>query len=452
MDLFYIFNFFFSIYFHKLNFIRKGDWIVDESFHVGQSMIFAYGRYRTFLAFLSTFPGPFYLTGFFYNILGLMKNFKSFKEVRRVHYLNRLIFVFYARLLMFIFYILNAFLLSKFDSKKKLFFLIVSLIPVNFYFHFLFYTENCSLLFLTIFLYYSKYYKTKKLFIVSFIIDLLTLLMRQTNIAFINFLALEQVIELLFSLSEKENRNIKDFIKKAFNILIENLDIAVLDIFFILFVIKNGSFVIGDKGHHKAHLNLTYIHHLLLYLVILFPSLNNILINTFKVCFSKKDYKKLFQLFLCSFIFYITLLFFNRRIPRHIFNFNPRHYYRRMYYTKFFLNRKFRNKSACYLSLLYSSFIIKYTKFLLEPKFIAWLICTCLSIIPQNFVNFRYMLTGVFMLTYIVNELNNLGKYNKLYDLMINKFILVYYILLDGILGDFMIIGTYRYKHGNLVM
>jgi hypothetical protein len=62
------------------------------------------------------------------------------------------------------------------------------------------------------------------------------------------------------------------------------------------------------------------------------------------------------------------------------------------------------------------------------------------------------MLTGVFMLTYIVNELNNLGKYNKLYDLMINKFILVYYILLDGILGDFMIIGTYRYKHGNLVM
>ena len=199
-----------------------------------------------------------------------MKNFKSYREVRRVHYLNRLIFVFYARLLMFIFYILNAYILSKFDSKKKLFFLIVSLIPVNFYFHFLFYTENCSLLFLTIFLYYSKYYKTKKLFIVSFIIDLLTLLMRQTNIAFINFLALEQVIELLFSLFEKENRNIKDFIKKAFNILIENLDIAILDIFFILFVIKNGSFVMGDKGHHKAHLNLTYIHHLLLYLVILF--------------------------------------------------------------------------------------------------------------------------------------------------------------------------------------
>ena len=88
--------------------------------------------------------------------------------------------------------------------------MILTLMPVQFYFHLVLYTENFSILFFTLFLYYSIYYKSNKLFIISLILDILTVLMRQTNIAFINFIPLTRGLELLFSLTKEENRNIKE--------------------------------------------------------------------------------------------------------------------------------------------------------------------------------------------------------------------------------------------------
>ncbi len=115
--------------------------------------------------------------------------------------------------------------------------------------------------------------------------------MRQTNIAFINFIPLTRGLELLFSLTKEENRNIKEFIKKAFNIFIDNFDIFISDILFIGFVYYNEGFVLGDKSHHVAHINLNYIHHLLLHILMLFPLLNISIFNTIKKFFSENKKK-----------------------------------------------------------------------------------------------------------------------------------------------------------------
>ena len=34
---------------------------------------------------------------------------------------------------------------------------------------------------------------------------------------------------------------------------------------------------------------------------------------------------------------------------------------------------------------------------------------------------------------------------------MFNKFNIVYFILLDALVGDFMIIGTLMHRHGNMI-
>ena len=447
----FLFTIFFSIYFYRLNIKRKSIWIVDEVYHIKQSIVYSKNYYKFYLKGLTTFPGPFLTAGSLYKILGLPKKINNLRKILRLSTEDLSPYVFYGRLLIFIYFIFNSYLYSKFESKTTIFFMILTLMPVQFYFHLVFYTENFSILFLTIFLYYSIYYKSNKLFIVSLLLDILTVLMRQTNIAFINFILLSKGLEILFSLSKKENRNINDFIKKMFKILINNLDILISDILFIIFIYYNGSLVLGDKGHHVVHLNLNYIHHLLLHIVILFPFLNISIFNTIKQFFFSEDKKKKIIRFIIIFIILYKILNYCNSIKvGHLFNMNKRHF-RKFYYTKFYRITKYKYISMYYLTLLFSSIFTNNEGLLSEPSIISWFICSCLTIIPENFVTMRYLMPCIIFLCLILNDLNNKGKYGEVFNLMFNKFNIVYFIILDALVGDFMIIGTHMYRHGNMI-
>ena len=446
----FLFTIFFSIYFYRLNIKRESKWIVDEIYHIKQSIVYSKNYYSFYLKGLTTFPGPFLITGFLYKILGLSKDISNLKSILRISDNNLSLFVFYGRILILIYFIFNAYLYSKFESKTIIFFMVVTLMPVQFYFHLVLYTENFSLLFLTIFLYYSIYYKSTKLFIISLILDIVTVLMRQTNIAFINFIPLSRGLELLFSLTKEENRNIKEFIKKAFNILIDNFDILISDILFITFVYYNEGFVLGDKSHHVAHINLNYVHHLLLNIFILFPLLNISIFKTIKSFFSEDKTKKIIRFIIIFIILYKILNYCNAQKVGHFFNMNKRHF-RKFYYTKYYRVTKYKYISMYYLTLLFSSIFANNEGLLCEPSIISWFVCSCLTLIPENFVTMRYIMPCIILLCLILNDLNNKGKYEDIFNLMFNKFNIVYFILLDALVGDFMIIGTLMHRHGNMI-
>ena len=445
----FLFTIFFSSYFYRLNIRRKSNWIVDEIFHIKQSIVYSKHYYKFYLKGLTTFPGPFLITGFFYKILGLSKNIENLKTILRISDDKLSPFVFYGRMIILIYFIFNSYLYSKFESKTTIFFMILTLMPVQFYFHLVLYTENFSILFFTLFLYYSIYYKSNKLFIISLILDILTVLMRQTNIAFINFIPLTRGLELLFSLTKEENRNIKEFIKKAFNILIDNFDIFISDILFIGFVYYNEGFVLGDKSHHVAHINLNYIHHLLLHILMLFPLLNISIFNTIKKFFSENKKKIIIRFIIIFIILFKILNYCNSKKVGHLFNMNKRHF-RKFYYTKYYRITKYKYISMYYLTFIFSFIFANNEGLLCEPSIISWFICSCLTIIPENFVTMRYIMPCIILLCLVLNDLNNKGKYENIFNLMFNKFNFLYFIILDALVGDFMIIGTHMHKHGNM--
>ena len=104
-----------------------------------------------------------------------------------------------------------------------------------------------------------------------------------------------------------------------------------------------------------------------------------------------------------------------------------------------------------YLTFIFSFIFANNEGLLCEPSFISWFICSCLTIIPENFVTMRYIMPCIILLCLVLNDLNNKGKYENIFNLMFNKFNFLYFIILDALVGDFMIIGTHMHKHGNMI-
>ncbi len=106
--------------------------------------------------------------------------------------------------------------------------------------------------------------------IILFIIRFLTSLIRQTNICFLNFYPLYEVLCIISQFIN--DKNITDLFNNGIKIIFKYLHIVILDCLFIAFFIWNDySIVLGDKSHHEISFNPLQMISILIIMFISFP-------------------------------------------------------------------------------------------------------------------------------------------------------------------------------------
>ena len=422
-----IITFAFSILFYETNFQKNPVMHCDErEHHINQSIYYSIGIFdKYFSNLLTTFPGPFLISGLYIKLIGHDKLIKNPKEINLMNKKQK-IFLFDCRVLCFITYVLNVVLFALIESKSNSFFICISLFPYFFMLHFFFFTENYSVLFVTLYFLITK--KTSNN-IILFIVGFLTSLMRQTNICFLNFYPLYEVLCIISQYIN--DKNIKDFFNNGIKIIFKYLHIVVLDCLFIAFFIWNDySIVLGDKSHHKISFNPLQMISILIIMFISFPK-----INLYFIDFIKRIINLNLKEFCYYFLFVsIILFYFNRFLVHHIYNYAGMAL-TRFYFENFFYIKKRRFLAVLYISIILTEIIIQNKKLLTEKKLLSCIIVCGLITIPEALMCIRYLMVCILFLCCIINSLNNENnEYLKLFERMFNKFTIVHLIIINGIL------------------
>jgi hypothetical protein len=243
----------------------------DEPFHLNQTLYYRNNLFLAHARSLTTFPGTFFLTQIYQRIINrgyinIKDKVLRRKYIDNLNYNEYLIFLFDGRIMATFFSLLTLFILTYFKIKSIYFIFTIAFLPIRFIYCFLIYTENTSLLFLVIFYFFSNYKKTNQINL--FIISLFMILMRQTNIIWINYLPLIEVFQLIYYI----NFDIKNQINKVLNIIKKFIYVLILDLMMIIFYFLNGkSFVLGCKKFHPLRFHSAQIIHFCFYFIFNFP-------------------------------------------------------------------------------------------------------------------------------------------------------------------------------------
>ena len=133
-----------------------------------------------------------------------------------------------------------------------------------------------------------------------------SVLVRQNNIIWINFFALEYFILEFFV-----NFDLGQIHHKIINIISKYDYLVFIDLLFLAFLYFNKfSLVLGDKTSHEFSFHLAQINHFLFFILFFFPYLNMKIFNLF----SKEFYSqgKLKQFIFTFLIIVISMLILNR--------------------------------------------------------------------------------------------------------------------------------------------
>ena len=396
----------------------------DEPYHLNQTLIYVNNYYQNYLSTVTTFPLSFIITSLYLKFKNHGYGFLLNEITNKINRNDYLIFLSDGRVISILMSLITLFIISLMDNNNNNLMLITFFtFPLKFLYSFLIYTENFSILLMTLYYYFENCKKTNNKYLL-FLIGLLSILSRQLNIIWINMFPLMYFIQIFFY--KKININILfDSIKE---IIIKYFHVFIIDISFIVFfIVNNFSFVLGDKGSHKAKIHLTQINHFLFYLLWHFPFLNFKLYDMYKKSNIKNKKKWLKN----SFILFLFLQFFHlfmitrRNIFIHTKHYN-RYYYLGIYYK--FINR---NCLLIYFSLLYGAYITDYIKIFKKPKFISWLICNILSFSIEGLVEPRYFINGIYILIFLINNEDNKEREELSYYLFNNKINISFHIIQD---------------------
>ena len=394
---------------------------MDEMFHLDQTIKFYESKYNYWNKQLTTFPGSFLLTSFFLKFVGLFT--KKFS------------FITFSRIFTLIISNITILILGKFNDetngKQKIydyiFQLIITLIPINFFYNFIFYTDAFSTLGLVTYFYFGL--KKEKNFFISLITSSFAVLMRQNNIIWINLLPLADGLSILGLFLQ--NKNFSTFIGNIINIIKSYFSIIILDLLFVGFLYWNDfSVVLGDKGHHEMCLHLAQINHFLIFGLVLFPFINT---HNF-VVFDKKFYSKenIFK-FIPLFIIMIVCVFtFSKYSYMHEFLLSDNRHYSFYYFRKIYNVSYLRKIILIYVSFTYSMIITCNFQMLNDSKLWAFLVCLFMCLVPVNLMEFRYFFPcfGIFLILLEKNKMNA----QSLYSTIFNKFQIIVFIVQNLIL------------------
>lgn len=133
--------------------------------------------------------------------------------------------------------------------------LCITVLPVSFFFSFLFYTDTPSILYILL----AWSLALQKRFLASAIAATLASMTRQTNIVWHVYIVIDSV---LHELNVPTQQTIRDYLKKGLTTVAPHIPSAI---FYFLFLIYNGGVALGDKTNHKETIHYVTIAYLSLF-------------------------------------------------------------------------------------------------------------------------------------------------------------------------------------------
>ena len=422
-SLLYSFILISSIIFSLYNNVEKIPIYMDEKFHLAQTLSYYNNKFKEWNNKLTTFPGTFFFVSFFIKLLKLF-NFE----------INENNSIKISRLFVVIISIFSFILLSFFKKKNNVeqdlkykFQLIIGLFPINFFYNFLYYTDTFSIFSLILFFYLNLY--SSKNYFLRFLSGILCVSIRQNNIIWVNLFSLKDVINLIGNLFNNY-AGIKKTFNNIFSTFLENLDIFVIDLLFIIFLVKNDlSVVLGDKSNHEMVFHLAQINHLLIFSLIFFPMFNyKTLRNVNKILNSKKKAAR----FLLIFCILICAVFqIDKFSYIHDFILSDNRHYIFYYFKRIYLKDNLRHALLIYISFTHSIIINDNLKLLKDTRIISLIICSFLSLVPSKLVELRYFTPCYIIFIILVNF--NKENYDDLHQYIFNWFNIIAHFIINMI-------------------
>ena len=409
MGNYLFFSFVFLIYgflFYIINNKVKIPVYMDEEFHLIQTINYYNDKYNYWNNKLTTFPGTFITASSFLKLIHFFKG-KKFEDYDYIKY---------CRLFNILISSLSILLLGLFKSSSNKFLITITLLPINCFYNFLFYTDSFSTISLIYFFYVILNNKNKFLILSTIIISVLA---RQNNIIWINLIPLSELIQnILFD----NNINFQKIILLPLQLIKKYFFIVIVDILFICFLILNNfSVVLGDKSHHKICCHLAQINHFLFFSLLFFPSINLKILKIHR-SIKLKSAKELFQIIFFFIILSIILFIFNKFSITHDFLLSDNRHYTFYYFRKIYSNLKLRHALIFYTSLIYSIFIVENLQYLLNGKILAYLICLFMTLVPTPLIEMRYYIPCFIIFLILLNEQSCLINDNKKIEILTNPF------------------------------
>ena len=413
-----------------LNFINKKVPFpyMDEHFHFKQTISFYQGNFKQWDSKLTTFPGVFLFNAAILKGLSFITFFRSFFPLAICRCINVITPVITN-------FILNKYIQSKNESnalENEFFKLIIIFLPISYFYNYLYYTDAFSTLSLILFFHITT--NTKRFRFFSILLSgFISVLARQNNIIWLNLLPLSEVISVLVFLFK--TLNIKDFVYKCLDIIKSYISILILDIMFVLFLIKNNfSVVLGDKSHHEMVINLAQINHFLFFVLFLFPRIHFYLLTIPKVLKDNQRLKKLITIFVI-----LTAFLFVCNIHSHIHDFilSDNRHYTFYYFRKIYNVTPIKTVLTLYSSIIFSLVLEDNISLFFDSKYYAYGFCFILCLIPAKLVEVRYFTPCIIVLLLLLyKEGSNIKRLqqnlfnclNILWHLVINCVVLYIFI------------------------
>ena len=427
-----------AILFNLYNNIEKIEKYMDEDFHLDQTLAYYNNNFTYWNNKLTTFPGAFILSSIFLKLLYLLQI--TVNEDNAIRLL---------RMFSIIISIFSFFLLGKFRKKPNLeksiiykMRLLIGFFPISFFYNFLYYTEPFSIFSLILFFYLNLY--TTRNYFIRFLSGILCVFMRQNNIIWVNLLSLNETISLIQNFYN--NKSIKILFQNIMSIIKRNIDIIIIDIFFIIYILFNNfSIVLGDKSNHSMVFHLAQINHLFIFSLLLFPAFNlKVFRNLSKLLNSRKKAMRF------VFIFVIVIAFVmicNKYSYTHDFILSDNRHYIFYYFKRIYLQENLKYALLIYISLVYSIIINYNVKLLKDNRIISWLICCLFCLTPAKLVEVRYFIPCYVVLIILVNY--NKESFDDLYQYMFHWFNIMTHLIINVIIIYIFLFKPFENKYMN---
>lgn len=257
------------------------------------------------------------------------------------------------------------------------------LLPVNFFFTFLYYTDpGCIFCLLLLYFFYLKRRHN-----LAAIAGMISLFFRQTSIVWVFFVACLTLDELLqrhlknprSALTQKLTGFLGDSIKNC-------VCYALVGLTFVVFLRKNGGITLGDKQAHEAVIHFTQIGYFFLF-TLLFGT--PFLLN-FENLILFVDFvtRRPLQILFGSLVMYGL---FENFLHVHPYLLSDNRHY------TFYLWRRFLSKEAVRQGLIVVYIFVGYSLYscvrhMKRSWIVLFALCTSITIVPQKLLEFRYFL------------------------------------------------------------
>jgi alpha-1,2-glucosyltransferase len=243
---------------------------MDEIFHLPQTVAYCEGRFTHWDPKITTFPGLYLVTLAYEAVL------TKFSAPANWHgctlSLTRSVNIIFAALSSLVFYRLsfihNGQLYATRKNGNLLAALTSYLLPISFFFHFMYYTDSGS----TFFVLAAYYYALSGRQIFSALLSSCAVLFRQTNIVWVVFMLAVSIFQHDYLARRKDTPNgvipeLTSFVvfvlRNVFGLIFKHFGHVLVILGFVVFVVQNGSITVGDKEAHTAIIHVPQFYYFL---------------------------------------------------------------------------------------------------------------------------------------------------------------------------------------------